>query len=74
MDPDFEQSLDAHSEFVSLDSPLDNPLGESLVATSEKIFFANASVVNREEFERDKQHLPEQKIHNKKAEKVENKD
>ena len=53
-DEDFEQSLDANSEFI----PLGQPMGESLIATSEKIYFENASTINKQELEKDKKHLP----------------
>ena len=42
---DFEQSLDARSDFI----PFGQPMDQSLVATSEKVYFENASTINREE-------------------------
>ena len=55
MSKDLEQSLDAHSEWVYLKSNSKVGMEESLVATSEKVFFENASSINRQEFQKDKQ-------------------
>lgn len=46
MEDDLEQSLDAESEFVPIPS-----MGQSLIATSEKVYFQNASTINRQELE-----------------------
>ena len=63
MQHDIEESLDAHSEWVYLKNNSGNKsqMQQSLVTTSEKVYFENASAINREELEKDKEILAQQR-------------
>ena len=63
MQHDIEESLDAHSEWVYLKNCSGNKsqMQQSLVTTSEKVYFENASAINREELEKDKGILAQQR-------------
>jgi len=50
---DFDQSLDAQSEFIYFKKNMD----ESLVATSEKVYFQNTSKINKSGVDKGKKNL-----------------
>ncbi len=47
----------AQSEFVSFKENKSIELGESLVAVSEKVYFQNASKINKQQYEKDKRYM-----------------